>query len=89
MKPIKRRELIGDASKIAFAASVLPLYSFAKDKKPVSAAKTKLALVLTGNRSLYNCEKPVSSGMQHDIQMRQSRMLKLLIWLSYPASGRD
>jgi len=69
MKPIKRREFIGDASKIAFAASVLPHYSFAKDKRPASAIKTKLALIGTGDRGTYNWGKPVIEAYKDYVEM--------------------
>jgi len=36
MKTINRRDFLGNTAKVAVAASVFPLYSFANDKKPAS-----------------------------------------------------
>jgi predicted dehydrogenase len=69
MKTIDRRDFLGNTAKIIVAASAFPLYSFAGDKKQVPAAKTKLAIVGTGNRGTYNWGKPVIEAYSDHIEM--------------------
>ena len=69
MKTINRRDFLCNTAKIAVAASVFPLYSFANDKKPTSPIKTKLALVGTGDRGTFNWGKPVIEAYKDYIEM--------------------
>ena len=69
MNTINRRDFLGTAGKLAVAASVLPLYSFANDKTTYPSGKTRLALVGTGNRGVYTWGKPVVEGYKDVVEM--------------------
>jgi len=69
MKTINRRDFLGNTAKVAVAASAFPLYSFANDKKPASAIKTKLALVGTGSRGTFSWGKPVIEAYKDIVEM--------------------
>ncbi len=69
MKTTTRRNFIGNTAKIAVAASVFPLYSFASDKKSGTAIKTKLAMVGTGGRGTFSWGKPVIEAYKDIVEM--------------------
>ncbi|MCK9413688.1 MAG: Gfo/Idh/MocA family oxidoreductase, partial [Prolixibacteraceae bacterium] len=69
MKTTTRRDFLGNTAKLAIAASVFPLYSFANDKKPGTAIKTKLALVGTGSRGTFSWGKPVIEAYKDIVEM--------------------
>jgi len=69
MKTITRGDFLSSTVKVAVAVSAFPLYSFAKDKKPTSAAKTKIALVGTGGRGTYTWGKPVIETYKDYVEM--------------------
>lgn len=69
MKTINRRNFLSDTAKTAVAASAFSLYSFASDKKPASALKTKLALVGTGDRGTENWGKRVIEDYKDRVEM--------------------
>ncbi len=50
MKTINRRDFVSNTAKIVAASSVFPLYSFANEEGPISAIKTRISIVGTGNR---------------------------------------
>jgi predicted dehydrogenase len=70
MKPINRRDFLGNSAKLAVAAAAIsiPLYSFAKNN-PVTARKTRLALVGTGGRGTFTWGKPVIEGYKDVVEM--------------------
>jgi len=68
-KQLNRREFLSNSAKAVVAASSLPLYSFADHKVPVSPAKTKLALVGTGNRGTFSWGKPVIESYKEYVEM--------------------
>lgn len=69
MPTISRRDFLNNSTKIVAGASSIPLYSYTNDKKPVSAIKTKLALVGTGSRGTYNWGKPVIEDYKDIVEM--------------------
>ena len=69
MKATNRRDFLGNAAKLAVAASVLPVYSFANDKTSAPTGKTRLALVGTGFRGTYTWGKPVVEGYKDLVEM--------------------
>jgi len=69
MKTTTRRNFIGNTTKIAVAASVFPLYSFANAKKSGTAIKTKLAMVGTGGRGTFSWGKPVIETYKDIVEM--------------------
>ena len=68
MKTINRRYFLGNTTKMAFAASIFPFYSFANDKA-TSSVKTRLALVGTGERGIFNWGKPVIEAYKDLVEM--------------------
>jgi len=65
---LNRRDFLGNAAKIAAATSILPLYSFAENK-PVPSAKTRLAMVGTGNRGTYTWGKSVLESYGERVEL--------------------
>lgn len=66
---LNRREFLNNTAKAVIATSALPLYSFDKEKKPVPAAKTRLALVGTGNRGTHTWGKSVLEAYGETVEM--------------------
>lgn len=69
MKTINRRNFLGNTAKIAAAATVFPLYSFAGNKKQTPTSKTKLAMVGTGVRGIYSWGIPVIKSYHDHVEM--------------------
>ncbi len=69
MKPIIRRDFLGNSTKIVGVAWAYPLYSFTNDKKPATQIKTKLALIGTGSRGTFSWGKPVIEAYKDIVEM--------------------
>ena len=71
MKAINRRDFLGNTAKLALAASMFPLFSFANDKDEIvkGKLKTKLALVGTGSRGTFNWGVPVIEAYSDIVEM--------------------
>ena len=71
MKTINRRDFLGNTAKLALAASMFPLFSFANEKDEIVSGKTKtkLAMVGTGSRGTFNWGVPVIEAYSDIVEM--------------------
>lgn len=69
MKTINRRNFVRNTAKIVAASSVFPLYSFTDQKGQVSANKTRISIVGTGDRGTHAWGQPIVDTYRETIEI--------------------